>query len=84
VGPSIYGLIGARVAVGIGSAMTQATSTAIIVGSFHSSDRAKMLGLQLGAVGWARSWPGHGGIVVGTAGWRMLFAITAAACSRSR
>ena len=78
--PSIYGLIGARVAVGIGSAMTQATSTAIIVGSFHSSERAKMLGLQLGAVGLGSIvGPATGGIVVGTAGWRVLFAITAAA-----
>ena len=77
---SIYGLIGARVAVGIGSAMTQATSTAIIVGSFQSSERAKMLGLQLGAVGLGSIvGPATGGIVVGTAGWRMLFAITAAA-----
>lgn len=76
---SIYGLIGARVAVGIGSAMTQATSTAIIVGSFDSSERAKMLGLQLGAVGLGSIvGPATGGIVVGTAGWRVLFAITAA------
>jgi EmrB/QacA subfamily drug resistance transporter len=77
---SIYGLIGARVAVGIGSAMTQATSTAIIVGSFSAGERAKMLGLQLGAVGLGSIvGPATGGIVVGTAGWRMLFAITAAA-----
>jgi len=78
--PSIYGLIGARVAAGIGSAMTQATSTAIIVGSFHARERAKMLGLQLGAVGLGSIvGPATGGIVVGTAGWRVLFAITAAA-----
>jgi EmrB/QacA subfamily drug resistance transporter len=78
--PSIYGLIGARVAVGIGSAMTQATSTAIIVGTFHARERAKMLGLQLGAVGLGSIvGPATGGIVVGTAGWRVLFAITAAA-----
>ncbi|HVY63857.1 MAG TPA: MFS transporter [Gammaproteobacteria bacterium] len=77
---SIYGLIGARVAVGIGSAMTQATSTAIIVGSFSAGERAKMLGLQLGAVGLGSIvGPATGGIVVGTVGWRMLFAITAAA-----
>jgi EmrB/QacA subfamily drug resistance transporter len=77
---SIYGLIGARVCVGIGSAMTQATSTAIIVGSFDARERAKMLGLQLGAVGLGSIvGPATGGIVVGTAGWRVLFAITAAA-----
>jgi len=78
--PSIYGLIGARVVVGIGSAMTQATSTAIIVGSFDARERAKMLGLQLGAVGLGSIvGPATGGIVVGTAGWRVLFALTAAA-----
>jgi EmrB/QacA subfamily drug resistance transporter len=77
---TIYGLIAARVAVGIGSAMTQATSTAIIVGNFESHERARMLGLQLGAVGLGSIvGPATGGLVVGTAGWRMLFAITAAA-----
>jgi MFS family permease len=39
-----------------------------------------MLGLQLGAVGLGSIvGPATGGIVVGTAGWRVLFAITAAA-----
>ncbi len=77
---TIYGLITARVAVGIGSAMTQATSTAIIVGSFEARERARMLGLQLGAVGLGSIvGPATGGVVVGTAGWRMLFAITAVA-----
>jgi EmrB/QacA subfamily drug resistance transporter len=77
---TIYGLIAARVAVGIGSAMTQATSTAIIVGSFETRERARMLGLQLGAVGLGSIvGPATGGLVVGTAGWRMLFAITAVA-----
>ena len=77
---TIHGLIAARVAVGIGSAMTQATSTAIIVGNFETHERARMLGLQLGAVGLGSIvGPATGGLVVGTAGWRMLFAITAAA-----
>jgi primosomal protein N' (replication factor Y) len=75
---TIYGLIGARVFVGIGSAMTQTTAMAILVGSFEARERAKMLGLQLGAVGLgAIAGPATGGIVVGTAGWRMLFSITA-------
>jgi EmrB/QacA subfamily drug resistance transporter len=76
---SIYGLIGARVLVGIGSAMTQAAGTAILVTSFGAAERAKMLGLQLGAVGLGSIvGPASGGIIVGTLGWRVLFAITAA------
>jgi EmrB/QacA subfamily drug resistance transporter len=75
---TIYGLIGARVLVGIGSAMTQATGTAILVANFEANDRARMLGLQLGAVGLGSIvGPATGGIVVGTLGWRVLFAITA-------
>jgi EmrB/QacA subfamily drug resistance transporter len=77
---SIYGLIAARVLVGIGSAMTQGISTAILVGNFEAQERAKMLGLQLGVVGLgAIAGPATGGIVVGTLGWRVLFALTAAA-----
>jgi MFS family permease len=77
---TIYGLIGARVFVGIGSAMTQGTAMAILAGSFEPSERAKMLGLQLGAVGLGQIvGPSLGGLLTGTVGWRMLFAITAAA-----
>ena len=77
---TIYGLIGARVLVGIGSAMTQGTALAILVANFEPSDRAKMLGLSLGAVGLGQIvGPSVGGLVTGTVGWRMLFAITAAA-----
>ena len=76
---TIHHLIAARVFVGIGSAMTQAAGTAILVTSFGARERAKMLGLQLGAVGLgAIVGPATGGIVVGTLGWRVLFAITAA------
>jgi EmrB/QacA subfamily drug resistance transporter len=77
---TILGLIGARVLVGVGSAMTQGTAMAILVGSFEASERAKMLGLQLGAVGLgAIVGPSLGGLVTGTVGWRALFAVTAAA-----
>ncbi len=77
---TIYGLIAARVLVGVGSAMTQATAMAILVGNFEARERAKMLGLQLSGVGLGQIvGPALGGIVVGTIGWRMLFAITAAA-----
>ena len=77
---SIYLLIGARALVGVGSAMTQGTAMAILVGNFPIGERAKMLGLQMGGVGLgAMAGPATGGIVVGTIGWRMLFAITALA-----
>lgn len=78
--PSIYLLIAARVFVGIGSAMTQGTAMAILVGNFDVRERAKMLGLQMGGVGLgAMAGPATGGIIVGTIGWRMLFAMTAIA-----
>lgn len=77
---SVFGLIGARVIVGIGSAMTQGTAMAILVSSFDARERAKMLGLQLGVVGLGSIvGPAAGGIIIGTIGWRMLFAITAIA-----
>ena len=77
---TIYGLIAARAFVGIGSAMTQGTAMVILVGSFEASERAKMLGLQIGAVGLGQIvGPSLGGFLTGTVGWRMLFAITAIA-----
>ncbi len=75
---SVYHLIGARIVVGVGSAMTQGTAMAILVGSFEARERAKILGMQLGFVGLGQiAGPATGGLVVGAAGWRMLFAITA-------
>jgi EmrB/QacA subfamily drug resistance transporter len=77
---TIYGLIAARAFVGIGSAMTQGTAMVILVGNFEARERAKMLGLQIGAVGLGQIvGPSLGGVVTGTIGWRMLFGITAVA-----
>lgn len=77
---SIMMLIAARIFVGVGSAMTQGTAMAILVGNFDVRERAKMLGLQMGGVGLgAMAGPATGGLIVGTIGWRMLFAITAIA-----
>jgi MFS family permease len=60
--------------------MMQATGMAILVGNFEANERAKMLGLQLGVVGLgAIAGPAAGGVVTGTIGWRMLFAVTAIA-----
>lgn len=78
IAPSIFMLIGARVLVGIGSAMTQGTAMALLVSNFDISQRARMLGLQMGAVGLgAMAGPGLGGVIVGLGGWRMLFVATA-------
>lgn len=78
--PTIYALIGARVFVGIGSAMTQGTAMAILVGNFEIHERARMLGLQMAGVGLgAMAGPALGGFVVGAAGWRLLFVLTAIA-----
>jgi EmrB/QacA subfamily drug resistance transporter len=75
---SIYALIGARAFVGIGSAMTQGTATAILVGNFEVNERARMLGLQMTGVGLgAIAGPALGGFIVGTVGWRALFVVTA-------
>lgn len=75
---SILWLISARGFVGIGSAMTQSTAMAILVGNFDVSERAKMLGMQMAGVGLgAMAGPALGGLIVGTIGWRMLFAVTA-------
>jgi len=77
---SIGWLIFARCVVGIGSAMTQGTAMAILVGNFPPSERARMLGLQLGGVGLGGiAGPAVGGLIVGTVGWRMLFTVAAVA-----
>lgn len=49
--PSIGALIGAKLAQGIGSAMTQGTSMAMLIASFPSEERGKALGLQMSVVG---------------------------------
>jgi EmrB/QacA subfamily drug resistance transporter len=78
--PSIYMLIAARAFVGIGSAMTQGTAMAILIGNFAMHERAKMLGLQMGGVGLgAMTGPALGGFIVGATNWRWLFIMTALA-----
>jgi EmrB/QacA subfamily drug resistance transporter len=74
---SIIGLIAARCIVGAGSAMTQGTAMAILVSNFSVGERARMLGLQMGGVGLgAIAGPALGGLIVGSIGWRRLFAVT--------
>ncbi len=74
---SVLWLITARVLVGVGSAMTQGTAMALMIGSFGLDQRARMLGLQMAGVGLgAMAGPSLGGFVVGLAGWPALFLIT--------
>ncbi len=76
----IHWLIGARVLVGIGSAMTQSTAMALVVGAYGVHERARVLGWQMTGVGLgAIVGPATGGLIVGTIGWRALFAMTALA-----
>jgi EmrB/QacA subfamily drug resistance transporter len=80
VSGAIAWLILARIVVGVGSAMSQGTAMAILVGNFEGDERTHVLGWQTGTVGLgAIAGPATGGLIVGTVGWRALFAITAAA-----
>ncbi len=76
--PNIWVLIGVKVAQGIGAAMTQGTSMAMIVASFPQEERGKALGLQMSLVGAGGiAGPAIGGLIVGELGWRWVFFGTA-------
>ena len=71
-------LVTARVLMGVGSAMVQGTSMAIVVSAFPEAERGKALGLQMSAVGSGGvAGPVIGGLIVGTFGWRGVFYTTA-------
>ncbi len=76
---SILQLIGSRVIMGVGAAMTQGTSMAIGILAFPSAERGKAIGLQMGVVGFGNLvGPAVGGFVVSGFGWRGVpFAIAA-------
>ena len=77
VAGNVVTLIASRVLMGLGASMTQATSTAILLSSFHESERGKALGLQISAVGsGAVGGPAIGGFVVDAFGWRGVFMLT--------
>ena len=68
---TIFQLIGSRVVMGVGSAMTQGTSMAIGILAFPSAERGKAIGLQMGVVGFGNLvGPAVGGFVVSAFGWR--------------
>ena len=75
--PSIGALIGAKLVQGIGSAMTQGTSMAMLIASFPSEERGKALGLQMSVVGTGNvAGPAVGGFIVGALGWEWVFFAT--------
>ena len=75
---SIALLVGARVLMGVGSAMVQGTSMAIVVSTFPEAERGKALGLQMSAVGSGGvAGPVMGGLIVGAVGWQGVFLATA-------
>ena len=71
---SIALLVGARVVMGVGSAMIQGTSMAMVISTFPEAERGKALGLQMSAVGSGGvAGPVMGGLIVGTVGWQGVF-----------
>ena len=77
--PNITFLIVARFVQGVGAAMTQGTSMAMIVASFPSQERGRALGLQMSIVGLGGiAGPALGGLLVGELGWQWAFFGTAA------
>ena len=71
---SVLALILSKVFQGFGAAMTQATSMAMVISAFSSSERGKALGLQLSVVGAGGVMgPGLGGFLISALGWRWVF-----------
>jgi EmrB/QacA subfamily drug resistance transporter len=67
-------LIGARAVTAVGSAAIWANSAAILVHSFPSDQRGRVLGLQSMCVQMGNSCgPPLGGLVAGLLGWRAIF-----------
>ncbi len=77
--PSVGVLICARIVAGIGVAMTQGNSLAILAHVFGEGQRGRILGIQIGVVGVAGILgPAIGGFIVEAFGWRKLFYASAA------
>lgn len=76
---SVVILILSRILMGIGAAMTQGPSMAIMISAFPEDERGKALGLQMSAVGTgAVAGPALGGIIVSAFGWRGIYFATSA------
>ncbi len=75
---SVIVLILAKVVQGVGAAMTQGTSMAMIIAAFPEEQRGKALGLQMSVVGTGGvAGPAVGGFLVGALGWRSVFLVNA-------
>ena len=63
-----------RIIQGVGSAMTQGSSIAMLISAFPTSERGRALGLLISVVGvGAIVGPVLGGIIVDVLGWRWVF-----------
>ena len=80
--PNMTSLIVIRIVQGVGAAMTQGTSMAMIVASFPPKERGKALGLQMSMVGAGGVvGPAIGGLLVEALGWQWVFFGTAVMAS---
>ena len=74
--PSLWALIGARVVMAVGDAMSQSVSTGILVSVFPPSERGKAIGGQTTAVAaGAAAAPIFTGLILQVLPWRGLFAL---------
>ena len=76
--PSLLTLIVFRILQGVGAAMVQANSMAILTSTYPSSEHGKVIGLFMTMVGLgAIAGPIVGGVVVDLMGWRAVFFMSA-------
>ncbi|MDP6549761.1 MAG: MFS transporter, partial [Dehalococcoidia bacterium] len=74
--PNLGLLIGAKILQGVGSAMIQGNSMAIVISTFAEKERGKALGSHLSVVGTgAVAGPALGGLLVSALHWRWVFFI---------
>ena len=72
--PSVEVLIASKIFQGVGAAMTQGTSMAMVVSTFPPEQRGKALGLQMSMVGLGGvAGPAVGGFLIDVADWRWVF-----------
>ena len=78
ISPNIELLIGTKIVQGVGSAMTQGTSMAMVISAFGDKDRGRALGLTMSVVGvGAVVGPAIGGFLVDYLGWEAVLYTTA-------
>jgi EmrB/QacA subfamily drug resistance transporter len=74
VAPALHWLIGARLLQGIGGALVQANSGALIAQAFPTGERGRALGLNGAAISLGLiTGPVVGGLITAYAGWRWAF-----------